>query len=232
MQTITNFTSAAKTIGVELFSPAGAPNGGAIVLAYGSDGFVDNAHGPWATMLRGYATELAGKGFTAVVPDYFQRTGTHPGDIDYENGGARLIWLHRDEWQATLGDAVAYAQTLPGVNRQRIGLLGFSLGGHLCLRIRSSAKVLVEFFAPILDGLGPDRVPSLLAQIHHGRGDKLVAFDDNAKRIDQELRAGGVTTELWSYAGAKHGFAGDDASNTKARTLSKTRTIDFFTAHL
>lgn len=231
MQTTTNFSSAAKTIGVELFTPAGTPNGGAIVLAYGSDGFVDNAHGPWATMMRGYAADLSGRGFTAVIPDYFQRTGTHPGDIDYDNGGSRQIWLHRNEWQATLGDAVAYTQTLPGISRSRIGLLGFSLGGHLCLRVRSSAKVLVEFFAPILDGLGPDRVP-LMAQIHHGRGDKLVDFDDNAKRIDQELRASGATCELWGYDGAKHGFAGEDAANTKARTLSKTRAIDFFTAHL
>jgi dienelactone hydrolase len=92
--------------------------------------------------------------------------------------------------------------------------------------------VLVEFFAPILDGLGPDKVPTLHAQIHHGQGDTLVNFDDNAKRVDQELRAGGATTELCSYEGAKHGFAGDDPANANARTLSKSRTIDFFTTHL
>ena len=79
METI-SFTSDGKQISAEMYKPS-APNGGAVVIAYGSDGFVDNQNGPWATMIRGYAHDLADKGFTAVVPDYFQRTGTKPGDI-------------------------------------------------------------------------------------------------------------------------------------------------------
>jgi len=55
-----------------------------IVIAYGSDGLVDNAHGPWATMIADMPVISPAKGFTAVVPDYFQRTGTHAGDIDFQ----------------------------------------------------------------------------------------------------------------------------------------------------
>jgi dienelactone hydrolase len=116
MQNTTKFTSGGKTIGVEVFAAGGSSNGGVIVVAYGSDGLVDNANGPWATMTRGYAADLAGKGFTTMIPNYFQRTGTQAGDIDFQNGGARQIWLHRDEWQATLADAVAHARTMPGVD--------------------------------------------------------------------------------------------------------------------
>jgi hypothetical protein len=39
-----------------------------------------------------------------------------------------------------------------------------------------------------------------------------------------------VTT--FPYAGATHGFAGKDAANISAASLSKTTTLAFFGAHL
>ena len=227
----TTFRSGGKSIAAQVFQPR-TPNGGVIVLAYGSDGMVDNQHGAWASMMSDYATALAAKGFTAMIPDYFQRTGTRPGDIDFRNGGAQQIGLHRDDWQAALQDALRYARGLPGIDSGRTGLLGFSLGGHLVLRLHAQAKVLVEFFAPVLDGLGPSGGGRVQAQIHHGDGDTLVPFMGNADRIDQALKAGGAVTDPHGYPGAGHGFVGTDAANTTARTLSKTRTLDFFESNL
>jgi dienelactone hydrolase len=130
---------------------------------------------------------------------------------------------------------VAYAKTLSGVNGSRIGLLGFSLGGHLCLRLRETAKVLVEFFAPQLPelgGLGPSGRLTLDALIHHGDADQLVPFDVNAKTIYNDLRASGATTTLFPYLGAGHGFVGTDFANTDARSKSKERTMTMFETHL
>jgi dienelactone hydrolase len=110
MPTTTNFVSDGRAIPAEILAPD-TPNGGAIILAYGSDGLIDNDHGPWAAMIRGYAVDLAALGFTAVIPDYFHRTGTGPGDIDFENGGAQQIRLHRDDWQATLTDALTFTRS-------------------------------------------------------------------------------------------------------------------------
>jgi dienelactone hydrolase len=120
---------------------------------------------------------------------------------------------------------------LPGTDATRIGLLGFSLGGHLCLRIAAKAKALVEFFAPLLDGIGP-ATPRLAAQIHQGAADTLVSFAGNADKIDQQLRGTGASTEVFGYEGAGHGFAGNDTANTEARARSKERTLKFFEAHL
>jgi len=144
---------------------------------------IDNPHGKWATMVREYASDLADKGFTAVIPDYFQRTGTAAGSIDYRRDGSQIVAQHRDSWAEALNDAVTYAKTLAGVDPKRVGLLGFSLGGHLCLRVRSTAKVVVEFFAPLLDGIGAGGGSGLWAQIHHGTGDSLVPFASNATPI-------------------------------------------------
>jgi dienelactone hydrolase len=231
MPDTTKYTSGGKSISCELFKPSGTANGGVIIIAYGSDGMIDNSHGPWATMVRGYATDLAGKGFTALIPDYFLSTGTAAGSIDYENGGVLIVAMHRDTWAATLNDAVAHAKTLAGVDPKRVGLLGFSLGGHLCLRVRGAAKVVIEFFAPVLDGIGPGGGPGLPAQIHHGTGDNVVKFEMNATPIARELNRTG-TVDMQSYKDAGHGFVGTDPANTNARTRSKASAIAFFTSKL
>ena len=237
--TTTSYTSKGKTVACEVYTPTAA-NGGVVVIAYGSDGMINNAHGQWATMLREYATDLAAKGFTAIIPDYFLTTATAAGSIDYQRDGAQIVLLNRNTWVSGLNDAITHATTLPGIDPKRIGLLGFSLGGHLGLRVRSSLKVIVEFFAPVLDGIGAGSPGSQLqVQIHHGRtnaatrtGDSLVPFEANAIPIVQELKREGVSPDVHEYLGAAHGFVGTDAANKNAATQSKARTIAFFESHL
>ena len=237
--TTTSYTSNRKTIACEVCTPTAA-NGGMVVIAYGSDGMIDNAHGPWATTLREYAADLAAKGFTAIIPDYFLTTGTAAGSIDYQRDGAEIVLLNRDTWVSGLNDAVSHAKTLPGIDPNRIGVLGFSLGGHLGLRLRSSLNVLVEFFAPVLDGIGASSSGTpLQVQIHHGRidaatrtGDSLVPFEANAIPIAQALKREGVSADLHEYVGAGHGFVGTDTANTNAATQSKSRTLAYFASHL
>jgi dienelactone hydrolase len=236
LHTTTNFTSGGKTIQAELYNPSATPNGGVIVIAYGTDGMTDNLNGPWATMIRDYATKLSERGFVAIIPDYFASTGTQPGESALQGTP-----IHRDTWQETIADAVTHAKTLPGVDSSRVGLLGFSLGGHICLRLRAIAQVLVEFFAPekvligfppVLDGIGTTKTLSLYTQIHHGLGDKLVPFVPNADNIKQILETEKANVELFSYPGAVHGFVKDDSDNKNARDLAMKRTLSFFESHL
>ncbi|GBO56035.1 dienelactone hydrolase [Pseudanabaena sp. lw0831] len=224
MSTTKNFiNNVGKTIQAELFDPSGTPNGGIIIIVYGTYGML----APWGDGIRDYADELSKKGFISVIPDYFASTNTTSG---FKN--PTEIVLHRGNWEATLTDAVTYAKTIPGVQVSRVGFLGFSLGGHLCLRLRANAKVLVEFFAPEFDGLGANTNPTLQAQIHHGLADQLVPFHPNSDNIKNTLQRERTTVELFSYTGANHGFNGSDSDNTKARNESKNRTISFFEKHL
>jgi dienelactone hydrolase len=198
-----------------------------VIIAHGTDGVTDHLNGPWATMMREYAEALTSKGFVALIPHYFSRTGTDPCPAVLEQ-----MLVHRRQWQDTISDAVTYVKSLPSVDTLRIGLLGFSLGGHLCLRLRATCKVLVEFFAPQLDLARSSATLALRAQIHHGEEDSLVPITPNAHNIKSILQAEGVNCEIFSYLGAGHGFAGDDPNNTSARNLSMERTISFFENHL
>jgi dienelactone hydrolase len=137
MPTITNFSSNGTVVPVELYTPAvEASSPGCVVIAYGTDGISE----PWGTQIRAYSAALAGRGFVVVIPDYFACTGTSAGAAAFER-----ISLYRDIWQRAIADAVNYAKADLGVDATRIGLLGFSLGGHLCVRQRAVATCWSSF---------------------------------------------------------------------------------------
>lgn len=227
--TPTTIPSGTVKIPGELYSPPGPASTGLVVIAYGTDGFEDTANGPWKTMIRGYAEDLAKRGFFALIPDYFRKTGTTPGIP-----AGDVIRTKHGDWEQALVDTVAHARTLARVDPARIGLLGFSLGGYLCLSIRAAAKprALVEYFAPQFDGIGPaGRVPH--AQIHHGEDDDSPATHfANAAAIEVILKREKTAVTVFPYKGAGHGFAGRDKANVDAATLSKKRTLSFFATHL
>jgi len=225
MTTFVNIDSHGTAIQTEVFHPAGTMNGGAIIVAHGSDGLTP----PWEALIREYAIELAAKGFTALIPSYFAKTGTVPGPSVFSQLPANL-----DSWVEAVSDSVAHAKTLSGVSAQRVGLLGFSLGGHICLRLRGSAEAVVEFFAPELrqlGGLGTSRAGATHLQIHHGLADLLVPFSET-QAVVTVLKGEGTVPEVYSYEGAGHGFAGADPTNATARRSSKDRTLAFFEKNL
>lgn len=76
-----------------------------------------------------YAHELAERGFVCIVPDYpsfgeypydFKKQGAH-----YASGSMKAIWNNMR--------AVDLLETLPNVDKTRIGVIGHSLGGHNAL---------------------------------------------------------------------------------------------------
>lgn len=226
MEHIITLTGGSLPITVEMHEPKGTPKG-LVLLAYGSDGLTDDLSGPWKSMIRGYAASLADQGFTAAIPDYLATTRTPPGPAVFD-----AIAQNRSAWVTALGDAVDQLMTRSGVGPRHVGLLGFSLGGHVALHLRAKAALLVEFFAPTFDGIGP---PGALthAQIHHGEADRTPGTGfENAAAVQSLLKQEGTATELFGYPGAGHGFIGADRFNQDARDLSKARTLAFFQARL
>ncbi len=216
METITINYTLGKSIAAEHYKPKGTPNGGAVIVAYGSDGMKE----PWATMIREYAAELSQRNYNVLIPDYLPSAATTPREQVFAQIPGKLPL-----WQTAIDATINFAAT------PRVALLGFSLGGHLCLRLRHRAKVLVEFFAPELIGIGAAATPVPRAQIHHGEADELVVYA-NAIRIEKQLKAEGTLVELCSYPGAVHGFPASDPNSLAASHTAKSRTLAFIAKHL
>jgi dienelactone hydrolase len=208
------------------------------VISYGSDGLSND----WKPEIERHAKALAAAGILALIPDYFKKRPEVP------HGASGIVFPsiigRHSDWEKVIRDAVG-AAALPSVGATRVGLLGFSLGGFLNLRVRDSVKVMVAFFAPykfptidipmmkpLLEGLGPNQNAALKAQIHHGDADTLVPLTQHADPIELALRAEGAEVTLIPHPGANHGFSGNDAANKTARDQSLDASLAFFAANL
>lgn len=73
---------------------------------------------------RNYAQELSRRGYVTVSPDYwtFGDNQQSPYPLGYQSGTMKGIWDH--------SRCVDLLCSLPFVDRERIGIIGHSLGGH------------------------------------------------------------------------------------------------------
>lgn len=131
-----------------------------------------------------YAHELAERGYVCLVPDY-----PSFGEYDYDfkkHGAARASGSMKAIWNNLR--AVDLLETLPQVNKDRIGVIGHSLGGHNSLFTavfddRLKAVVTSCGFTPFHDYYGgkvagwtSDRYMPRIRDVYENSADK-IPFD-------------------------------------------------------
>ena len=229
------FRSGGAAIELELFHPTASGEHPAVVIAYGTRGL----SAPFGDAIRDFAKALAARGFVVAIPHYFNRTDTAS---DSPAGDAMVIGsflVNRDAWIDTVRDCVAHVADLDDVKDDQIGLLGFSMGGHIGLRLAKQARTpivraIVEFFAPItqppFQGIGGDVDKLPPVQIHHGDDDRIVSPDQSIELESQLVTAGKAKDsdyELYFYPGEGHGFTSPTAVSD-----STSRTVAFLKKHM
>jgi carboxymethylenebutenolidase len=111
--------------------------------------------------------------------------------------------------------------TQPQVDRERIALLGFSLGAYLSLAnstIDPRVKVVVEFFGglPREMKLFMRRLCPVL--ILHGEADTTIPVEE-AYNLQKLLEEKGISYEIKIYPGAGHGFEDEIWQDAGRRSL-------------
>ena len=232
------YKSAAQSIPTALFLPASGTSDKLVILAYGSDGLIDNKNGKWKTMLEKFARDLAQAGIAAAIPDYFASTGTGAGALKPDNLESYTLQIMQGQanWVAALKDgvsALAKPALVPGIQPARVGLLGFSLGGYLCAQAAAGVPAMVLFYTPVFLGL---KVPGPLTtkvEMHYGTDDRLTSPNRDGQGVQAALQQAGATVmNLHLYDKATHGFAGSAKANKEAHKKSKDLTLKFFAANL
>jgi dienelactone hydrolase len=215
------YTSNGHPITVEVFSPATPGRHAGCLILHGTFGLLPE----YRADIVSFGEALAGSGVVAMLPHYFERTGTTPGQE-----AAQVITQHLPDWLAACRDALLFARNDARVDSGRLGVIGFSLGGHLALDLGMSPpsgitlKCVVDFFgptqAPPLRG-NRSALPPL--QIHHGANDTLVPITESEHLVTQ-LRAAGKTEGLGyhftKYPGQGHGFTGSALNASRASTVT------------
>lgn len=200
--------SSLPAITIERFDAPGPGPHPTVLLLHGSDGLT--YPGRYSTAAR----TLAAAGFTVFLPHYFESTGDRRAAYG-ELGSKFPAWLAANA--AALDQVVAAA----GVARNRIGVVGISLGGALALALSAQdtrVGAVVNFFG-YLPGQLRDAGRFAPTLILHGDADRIVPVS-NAYAIETLLKARGGVVERQIYPGEGHGFGGAASSDAAIRTAT------------
>lgn len=208
------------------------PAPGIVVIQHqgGVDEFVQN-------MTR----RLADSGYVAAAPDLYHRDGPDCKD-DFVTRRSRL---GDRRIVSDVNACVNFLQQHKGVDGQRIGIIGFCMGGrvvYLMAAANPAFKAAVAYYGGnIFRAWGRD-LPSPFErtaeihcplQGHFGADDKNPSPEDMAK-LDSELTRLDKSHEFFSYEGAGHAFM-DSTKESYRRPADQTswpRTLDFLQRHL
>jgi carboxymethylenebutenolidase len=189
------FISDGKTIRLDHYPPSHPGSSPAVILIHGSGGPL---HG-----LDPFAGRAADFGLHVFVLHYFERTNHNwvaPNQIETHF----LVWLE------TLKDAVGFVASQPGVDAERIGLLGFSLGAYLALALAtqdSRIAAVAELFGGLPEQFtgAAGNLPPVL--ILHGAQDTTVPVEQ-AYELERILQWHKIPCRIKIYPDQGHVFRG------------------------
>jgi dienelactone hydrolase len=225
--TLERFVSGSTSIQTDVYLPKIAGRHPAVLVLHGTFGLMAE----FRADILSFAEALADRNIAAALPHYFERTNTAEGLDAMRASDADFM-----QWKETCGDSLTFLRDHASVNAGRMGVLGFSLGGHLALTLGmspprgTSLRCVVDFFGPTRQPpLAGNRgaLPPLL--IHHGTSDQIVPIQDSLS-LESELKAAGkiegVGYRFLTYPGQGHRFTGPDL------VAARKATVDFFDATL
>lgn len=174
-----------------------------------------NAH------IREVTDRLAGEGYAAVAPDFFHRTAPGLelgyGDDDMQKGFLPYGQLQADQMIADARATIAWLRAREEVRGERIGCMGFCVGGHMTYLTACETDVAAAasfYGGGIAAPEGFGGAESTLGRTAKIRGRILCLFGekddyiplDQAEAIKAELAKHEIRSESKIYPGVGHGF--------------------------
>jgi carboxymethylenebutenolidase len=186
------------------------------------------------THIAHMADRLAGEGYVALAPDLYGGATTH----DEGEALQMLLELPVDRAARDLRGAVDYLLSRDEVVGEKVGVVGFCMGGSFALQlaVQEGRKVAAAVaFYPV--GYMPDDYAGLHAPvlIHIADGDEINP-PTLAEELIEKISAGtGRTPEIAHYP-AGHAFLNEEdllgTFDAEQASIAWDRTIAFLRAHL
>ncbi len=219
---------------LSIYEPSGAPKGGIVVV---QEAFGVNEH------IEDVARRFAGEGWLAEAPHLFHRSGDP--QLGYEDLAQVMPHMGALTAEGILDDVDAALEHLAGagIGAERVGIVGFCMGGTVALvtAVRREVGAAVSFYG---GGVAKGRFGfgSLVEEAPRLRAPWLGLYGDLDTGIPveevEELRAAAVTaqppTEVVRYPDAGHGFHCDLRSSYHEPSARDAwaRTLSWFEEHL
>ncbi len=213
-----------KRTGGFLAKPKEAEKSPAVIVIHEIWGLVDH--------IKDVSSRLATEGYVALAVDLFDRKTVSKLE---EGRGLREMFTE----EKILGDlrgAFDYLNTLEYVHPNRIGSMGFCMGGGLSLLLACRNKELAA--AVVFYGRNPSPI-NLVQNIqcpilgNYAGADMAIAESD-INLLKQTLANYGKVFDIKIYPGAPHAFFNDTRESYRPEAASDAwrRTLEFFAKYL
>lgn len=178
--------------------------------------------------IKSVADRFAEAGYVALAPDLYEgETTTSP-----DEAGRMFMALNINKTAEDLKTAIAFLADHDAVTSDRIGVVGFCMGGQLALlagTVSDRIGAVVDFY-----GIHPNvslDFTKLTAPVLgiFGEKDSFVP-PDSVKALEATIQQSGGSIETHTYANADHAFFNDtrpEVYNSTAAADAWSRTLNF-----
>jgi len=161
--------------------------------------------------LTGVCDRLAGEGFVSLAPDLYH--GDVASHTEMDKAGHLMASMPMDRAARDMGGAVDYLLAHPAVAGDKVGVVGFCMGGMLTLVVAAQQGDKVGAAAPYYGaplGNEPDW-SGLTATVrgHYAENDDFFPPDAIAD-LEARLKGMGKDVEFRHHPGTGHAFANEE----------------------
>jgi carboxymethylenebutenolidase len=221
-----SFKSGSDTVSGVLFTPdKGGPAPGVLVIHewWGLDGWI-----------KDQARALAREGYAALAVDLYRGKVTS----SQEEAHQLMMGTPPDRALRDLEAAYAFLQGRPDVRKDRIGVIGWCMGGRYAMELATQEPgldaVVAYYGAPPTDAAAIARIQAPVLG-NFGAEDKGPS-PEQVKAFEAAMKKAGKTVDVKIYEGAGHAFANVNnpwkGYREAAAKDAWSRTVAFFTRHL
>lgn len=220
-----SYKSGDETVQAALYTPAGKGPFPALVVIHEWWGLND-----W---VKDQASKLADQGYVALAVDLYRGKAATTPDLAHE----LMRGLPEDRAKRDLHAAVEFLQSQPNVKKDRVGSIGWCMGGGYSLDVAlqepSLAATVINYGHLATDEDALQKIHAPILGLFGGQDHGITP--DDVRKFEQTLKKLGKKVEIKIYTDAGHafenpnnkdGYRADDAADAWQRT------INFLAEHL
>jgi carboxymethylenebutenolidase len=183
--------------------------------------------------IKTVADRLAKEGYVALAPDLYHGKATTSPD----EAGKLMMALRIDEAEKDLRGAVQYLINHEAATTDKVGSVGFCMGGALSLYAACKNRQIaacVDFYGGH-PNVKPDLADLQGAFLGLFAGNDSFVTPDDARKLEQTLKELGKDAEIHIYANTEHAFFNDDRPQVYDQAAAQDawrRVLEFYRKHL
>jgi carboxymethylenebutenolidase len=178
------------------------------------------------------ARRAAVEGFLALAPDGLYPVGGYPGNDD--DGRSLQSSLDQQKLRTDMLNSAKYLKSHP-LSNGKLGATGFCWGGGTVNWLAVTLGADLQAGVPYYGAAAPTaEVPKIKAAMLLNYAEDDPRINGMRPAYEEALKAAGVTFEIYTYPGTRHGFHNNSTPryNTEQAKIAWERTVAWFKRYL